>query len=635
MKHGSGYIKNCLLGLLIILAACSRDDVAEEGDGYAPLRIGNIRFTGVSTRSATELSGGDIGVFRLASTGYAGTRSNVQYSNSESGWDVASGVTPVYLTRSEAELCAYYPYNSDYSDGVMTLTSQLYASDRDLCYQTGVTAVSGTPVSFTLKHAYAKVTLNLIRDAAYSGTCAVSGISIANAGILTSNTMDMTTGTYGSGTAGTVTVDPGISSIASGSSETVTVLMVPAVSTLSGNITFSFTVDGKTMTTTVDASTAGLSSLTAGKNYTLNVTVRSSIPIVTGETANCYMIVPGEALTIPVNVKGNGGDVAGTGLDVNHTAYSMGIVWESSTGLISLSGFSSSAQTVTVKTNDASATGNAVIAAYDSDGSTILWSWHIWVTNYDPDTPSNGTTYDVTNGGSYTYTFMDRNLGATTVTPATTTTIGLHYQWGRKDPFTASTSVSSNSEATVYDGSGSSFTLQSKEQTVSVSNNLSNSIENPEVFYKGVNNSATGYDWYTSTNDHSCQNEALWGGASTTTPSDKTIFDPCPPGWRVPAWSGGYSPWSALGSNGTTTSTVGTFADYGVTWTAITAGYWPAAGYRHCGNGVLYDAGSNGNYWPASPHSSYGYNLRFYSSYVYPSNNNHRAYGFPVRCVRE
>ena len=28
--------------------------------------------------------------------------------------------------------------------------------------------------------------------------------------------------------------------------------------------------------------------------------------------------------------------------------------------------------------------GNAVIAAYAVDGATILWSWHLWITDYVP-----------------------------------------------------------------------------------------------------------------------------------------------------------------------------------------------------------------------------------------------------------
>ncbi len=621
MRYWSDHIKGYLLGLVIILAACSRDDMTVEGgtDGYTPLQIGNITFSGVSTRSSdTELTAGDIGVFRLESTGYAATRSNVHYTGSAGEWDIADGGTPIYLTENEATLCAYYPYSSDYADGTVPLTSQLYTSDQNLCYQTGVTAASGTPVSFTLDHAYAKLTFTLTHNAAYSGTCAVSGISIANDGILTSNTLDMTTGSYGSGTAGTVTVDPEISSISSGSSVTVTVLMVPTVSTLSGDITLTFTVDGKEMTTTVDVDDAGLTSLEAGKNYVIN----SNVSI---ETANCYIVAPEASLTIPVNVKGNGNAdaVAGTDLDVTHTASSVGILWETSSDLVTLSDFSSSNQTVTITAS--SSTGNAVIAAYDEDGKTILWSWHIWVTDYNPD--DDGTTYTITNTAGTFYTFMDRNLGATTSTSGDVGVKGLFYQWGRKDPFPGSTTLDGTTEPTLE----GTITAVTKTQ-VSASSNLANSILYPGTFYYGTSDNT--YDWYSVT--ASTHNDALWGGASTSAPTDKTIFDPCPAGWRVAPWSGGYSPWSAIGANGVSTGSVGTFANYGVTWSVITAGFWPAAGHRLSSSGAFASVGSIGYCWSASPYSSNGYYLDFSSGNVNPSSYGAtRAYGFSVRCVRE
>jgi uncharacterized protein (TIGR02145 family) len=227
---------------------------------------------------------------------------------------------------------------------------------------------------------------------------------------------------------------------------------------------------------------------------------------------------------------------------------------------------------------------------------------------------------------------MDRNLGATSATPGDAGTIGLHYQWGRKDPFTASSSFSAQTEINVYDDSGNSFTLLSKEQTVGASNNLQNSIENPEVFYK---NDSSPYDWYTNANNTSSQNKALWGGEILTTPSDKTIFDPCPAGWRVPAFKGGQSPWSTLGDNGSSTSSVGTWENYGVTWTAITAGYWSAAGYRNYNDGSLSDVGSNGNNWSASPGPIGGFYLGFNSGGVYPTGGSNRAYGLSVRCIKE
>ncbi len=68
--------------------------------------------------------------------------------------------------------------------------------------------------------------------------------------------------------------------------------------------------------------------------------------------------------------------------------------------------------------------GNAVIAL--KIGETIRWSWQLWVSDYNPLSKENGTTYDF-NG----LTFMDRNLGATGNPKAGgDRTFGLYYQWG-------------------------------------------------------------------------------------------------------------------------------------------------------------------------------------------------------------
>lgn len=61
--------------------------------------------------------------------------------------------------------------------------------------------------------------------------------------------------------------------------------------------------------------------------------------------------------------------------------------------------------------------------------------------------------------------------------------------------------------------------------------------------------------------------------------------------------------------------------------------FFPAAGYR---NGTsLYSRGTNGYYWSASLYSqTFGYNLYFNSTSVYPANTNYRFYGFSVRAVQ-
>ena len=59
----------------------------------------------------------------------------------------------------------------------------------------------------------------------------------------------------------------------------------------------------------------------------------------------------------------------------------------------------------------------------DAEGATILWSYHIWVTDV-ADQP-----FGVNSKGN-SYTVMDRNLGAVSATPGDAGAIGLLYQWG-------------------------------------------------------------------------------------------------------------------------------------------------------------------------------------------------------------
>ncbi|MBQ8984471.1 hypothetical protein IJ098_01265 [Candidatus Saccharibacteria bacterium] len=53
-------------------------------------------------------------------------------------------------------------------------------------------------------------------------------------------------------------------------------------------------------------------------------------------------------------------------------------------------------------------------------------------------------------------------------------------------------------------------------------------------------------------------------------------------------------------------------------------------------SGSQNNAGSNGNYWSASPNTSNAnnaYNLNFNSSSINPQNNNNKNNGRSVRCV--
>ncbi|MDD4058724.1 MAG: DUF4906 domain-containing protein [Bacteroidales bacterium] len=333
--------------------------------------------------------------------------------------------------------------------------------------------------------------------------------------------------------------------------------------------------------------------------------------------ANCHIVPPGNTVTIYIGVKGNGNAdaVAGTGLDVNITeAKSINVLWQSSPDLITVSNFSGS--TVDVTANNSGISGNAVIVANTNEAGngSNLWSWHIWVTNYNP---NERTTYNFNPDNPLI--FMDRNLGATDDTPGEMGTKGLLYQWGRKDPFPGSTTIDGNIEPILFTG----FSMSLRCFNASSLENLSNTIKYPHFFYYST---YTNHDWYST----SSSNDDLWGNADRSgTPTAKTIFDPCPAGWRVPTFKFGISPWGVL--------EFPNFENYGSTWITPNAGFYPAAGYRNGINGTLNQSGAIGMYWSASPGtmSKSSSILYFNDSDTYPDDSSYRSAGNSIRCVKE
>ena len=264
------------------------------------------------------------------------------------------------------------------------------------------------------------------------------------------------------------------------------------------------------------------------------------------------------------------------------------------------------------KTADSYREGNAVIAAKDASG-TILWSWHIWLTDEPQDQVYNN------NAG----TMMDRNLGATSATPGDVGALGLLYQWGRKDPFLGSSSISSSTVAM------STITWPSAVSSNSSNGTISYATEHPTIFIKYNSNN---YDWY-YTGSSSTDN--------TRWQSSKTIYDPCPVGWRVPD-GGDNGVWStALGSSSD-------FEDY-ILYDSSNAGinfsgrfgsastiWYPASGCRGLDDGALNIVGYDGYYWSVTPNSDYAYGLHFNDlGNVDPTDFTYWANGFSVRCFKE
>lgn len=236
--------------------------------------------------------------------------------------------------------------------------------------------------------------------------------------------------------------------------------------------------------------------------------------------------------------------------------------------------------------------GNAVLGIRKEDSTDYLWSWHLWFTDEPKEIAG----------------FMDRNLGATSANPADgEKTYGLYYQFGRKDPFVG--------KVDIYDGDGNKIQTGSTIATGKVS--FAKAVNTPGTFYTYGSSSPS--DW-ASPNNYTSKR---WN--DITNSSGKTFFDPCPPGWKMPertAFSG--------------------FSNSTFTWDGTNKGrtyqsnWFPAAGSRSYLNGDVISRGSYGFCWSESSYGiSGGYYLRFDSSDVNPQSSSVRAFGFPVRCVRE
>ena len=211
---------------------------------------------------------------------------------------------------------------------------------------------------------------------------------------------------------------------------------------------------------------------------------------------------------------------------------------------------------------------------------------------------------------------MDRNLGATSATPGDVGALGLLYQWGRKDPFLGSSSISSSTIAK------STIPWPSPVSSDSSSGTVSYVVANPMTFVYGT--SSTYFDWHFSSRDNT-----LW----TTSDKEKSIYDPCPAGWRVPD-GGSSGVWSKAGFADTTYDSTNEGISFSISSPSTT--WYPASGYRNRYDGGLSSVGFYGYYWSASPGGDDAYFLYFAGNgIVDPSGGSSRADGYSVRCLQE
>ena len=299
-------------------------------------------------------------------------------------------------------------------------------------------------------------------------------------------------------------------------------------------------------------------------------------------TANCYIVPPVYSeYVFNAAVKGNSEESVGAIASVE-------VLWETKNDRNPIN-VRDVIESVSLKGNNVHfklpfepKPGNALIAVKDAMG-TILWSWHIWVVDFDP-----VATQQTYNSGAV---MMDRNLGALNMIPGDYGAFGLKYQWGRKDPFVGA----------LYTGEDHVFTALSDairyEYYNSSVDTMENAVKNPTVVY----------------------NDARWGDVTDLWDYKKTKYDPCPVGWRVSdfaAWEG-LDNWSGC-------------EDYLTAYTPTSTVYFPTAGYSD-GSKHIHNVRCTAGFW----FTEYRRCILMWWDRIPYMEWNDVDYLFSVRCMKD
>ena len=307
--------------------------------------------------------------------------------------------------------------------------------------------------------------------------------------------------------------------------------------------------------------------------------------------------------------------------------------------------------------------GNAVVAV--TKGGTVVWSWHLW---FAPKSALN--TIEVTNHQGVKYNFTAENLGwkpaswtrtsydkprivklkveQTIANGGTSQSAVINitqnpndirqgtntfYEFGRKDAFPGTDNLAPGS--TFY-GAGNQMSII-------------NGIQNPQAFYNSPWGQST--SWYSAppagysyVNTWSTDNTI---GGWTDNTVIKTIYDPCPVGFKMPASNafsgftrtGGTAAGTDVNADDVTDSQKFTDNMGHNFWTnsSHTATiHFPASGQRFIFDGSLKYVGSRGYCWSAIPlNAGNGMYFDFFFSYVNWGSSYTKSYGFSVRPVSE
>ena len=433
-----------------------------------------------------------------------------------------------------------------------------------------------------------------------------------------------------------------------------------------------------------DLSTKGGTAVMRTANcYIVNAAGRYKLPLVYGNAVD-YVKVPvtgnntsaytstasGTNVLNPfINHLGNGITDPYIYNNANCTPNSCTLVWQDEPNLVTNVALSSDGHFLEFTVNQSTIRqGNAVVAVRNA-ANEIMWSWHIWVTDYVLGTDLK----TITNFQNKQYTLLPVNIGwcdekrenyagrevkvrfkqqATAGYPGTTETVTVkqkakeiiyignntYFQWGRKDPFVGGIlDGSTTKNKTWYDASGTAQTNQLPPTGSFPYNNacITSGITLPNTFC--TNN----YMDYKYANLWSADNTVYTGNDN---PVVKTIYDPCPAGYKMPP-NNVFTGFTTTGQSTTNSSQFNVSGAWNNGWnfhcglnhTGDTV-FFPASGYRIHYSAVLNYVGSLAYYWTAGPfNTNNGFSMNFSPSHVSLTDGffTSRSFGCGVRPFQE
>ena len=569
---------SCLLGI-----SCSEESYKQD---FSTPRTNRISFSCTAEKSDGSLtiwdSDSQIGLF-CEQTGTNNQKLSI--SAASTGSETALFYTDLEWQSGTHKFALYTPYDESNTSTVIrgtlpttyaqTGTSADYLARYNLTYGLveSTPTEKNTPVAVMMKSMLKPVEIH-IQSSNYTSGWTVEQVSIeaqADQVLAGDYTFDLATGDheFTAGQASKVTInlpslpmsEEGVSAYMLAASE------VAATSPCTFEITLASETEGNLLL-------SGTHTLAAATELSVDefdatvvdddaIDLSKPDPAGERETANCYIASqPGVTYKFPATVMGNGyttpavpGYTTNDGMAPGITPTrldpkSAQVLWQTAPDLVSNVKLRNGYVYFTLNGEAERGTltaGNAVIAVYSEAGASgdILWSWHIWVTDADLDAHLQTWTVhaDAAQYSSYRDPqLMDRNLGALTTADfsesGTNESHGLHYQWGRKDPFIGADNSSSQSRvaAPTYDSQNKELGAMTKASSFSsaaawthVDQKLSRSdiAKYPMAFVSGADN----HFWMEETAHD------LWGlpicGIETNDLGHKTIYDPCPPGYRV------------------------------------------------------------------------------------------------------